>query len=102
MAQQPLKLNIPLPSRFFKHPGDPRIRWQHWKAQLDIFFVLTNLTLATKLSDIAKNAYLSSLLGCEGSRVLMAHPGATEAATKAYDIFSKDVGKLFERPTNSV
>ena len=103
MAQLP-KLQIQLPPRFLDHPGDPRIRWQHWKAQLDNFFLLTSFTLHddVTLSDEAKNAYLSSLLGCEGSRILMAHPVATRASTTTYEDFATEVGQLFERPINPV
>ena len=98
------KLQIPLPPRFFDHPGDPRIRWTNWKAQLDNFFCLTDLTLPAdnKLNDQAKNAYLSSLLGSEGSRILMAHPVAATASTATYNDFSKKVSALFERPVNPV
>ena len=103
MAQLP-KLQIPLPPRFLEHPGDPRVRWSHWMAQLNNFFTLTNLTLPTdsSLSDEAKNAYLATLLGCEGSRIFMAHPIATQASTLDYDTFAKEVGGLFERPNNTV
>ena len=68
------------------------------------FFVLTNLTLSdgNALTDAAKNAYLASLLGTEGSRILLAHPVATQAATLSYDAFSQAVGQLFERSTNPV
>ena len=103
MAQLP-KLQIPLPPRFLDHPGNPRIRWQHWKAQLDNFFLLTSFTLHddVTLSDEVKNAYLSSLLGCEGSRILMAHPVATRASTTTYEDFAAEVGQLFERPINPI
>ena len=101
MAQQPVKLQFPLLPRFFENPGDSRTRWLHWKAQLDNFFVLTNLTLPgdNALTDAAKNA---SLLDSEGSRILMAHPVATQASAMTYDAFSQAVGLLFERPTNPV
>ena len=99
-----LKLQIPLPPRFFDHPGDPRVRWTNWKAQLDNFFMLTNMTLpkGEELPDHAKNSYLSALLGSEGCRILMAHPVATKAPTMTYADFTTEVQKLFERPPNPV
>ena len=65
------------------------------------FFVFTNLTLSdgNALTDAAKNA---SLLGTEGSHILLAHPFATQAATLSYNAFSQAVGQLFERPTYPV
>ena len=101
MAQ---RLQIPLPPTFLDHPGDPRVRWKNWKAQLDNFFTLTDLTLAAdnKLSNKAKNAYLATLLGSEGSRILMANSVAPAASTDTYDDFAEKVKALFERPANPV
>jgi len=99
-----MRLTIPLPTTFCDHPGEPKVRWSNWLAQLDNFFTLTDLTLSAgdKLTDRAKNAYLSSLLGNEGSRILMAHPVAATASTATFAQFSTDVQALFERPTNPV
>ena len=99
-----MRLTIPLPPTFFDYPGEPKVRWANWLAQLDNFFTLTNLTLpdTNQLSDRAKNAYLSSLLGNEGSRILMAHPVAATASTAPFDDFSREVESLFERPVNPV
>ena len=100
----PPRLQVPLPPVFLDHPGEPRTRWTNWSAQLDNFFTLTNLTLATdnQLTDRAKNAYLTTLLGSEGLRILMAHPVAATATTADYNTFLNDVRQLFERPINPV
>ena len=100
----PPRLQVPLPPVFLEYPGDPRVRWSNWSAQLDNFFSLTNLTLAAdqQLSDRAKNAYLASLLGSEGNRILMAHPAAATAGTATYATFKAAVQRLFERSVNLV
>ena len=69
---------------------------------LENFFTLTNLTLTNELTDHAKNAYLSTLLSCEGSRILMAHPVGGTAATATYNDFKASVQALFERPVDPV
>lgn len=99
-----LKLTIPLPPTFMDYPGDPKVRWNNWLAQLKNFFTLTDLTLpaSQKLTDEAKNAYLSALLGTEGVRILMAHPVAATADTATFTDFSAAVSCLFERPVNPV
>lgn len=81
-----LKLTIPLPSHFLEFPCDPKMRWLNWIMQLENFFTLTDLTLPkeNKLTDRAKNAYLASLLGTEGARILMAHPVAATAESAIY------------------
>ena len=99
MAQ---RLTVPLPPTFLDTPGEPRIRWSNWVCQLENFFTLTNLTLVNELTDRAKNAYLSTLLGCEGSRILMAHPAGGTAATATYTEFKASVQALFERPVDPV
>ena len=73
MAQAQLpRLQVPLPPIFLEHPGEPRVRWANWSAQLNNFFTLTNLTLppSNQLNDRAKNAYLTTLLGSEGMHIL--------------------------------
>ncbi len=99
-----LKLTIPLPPHFLEFPGDPKMRWSNWINQLKNFFTLTDLTLPkeSKLTNRAKNAYLASLLGTEGARILMAHPVATTAESATFDKFSAGVGNLFQRPVNLV
>ena len=99
-----LKLTIPLPPHFLEYPGEPKVRWSNWISQLENFFTLTNLTLPkeSQLSDHAKNAYLASLLGTEGARILMAHPMAKTAEKQTFKDFSDKVATLFERPVNAV
>ena len=98
------RLTIPLPPTFLDYPGESKMRWSNWLAQLDNFFYLTDLTNSDdkKLTNRAKNAYVSSLLGAEGSRILMTHPVASKATTTTYEEFCKEVKTLFERPTNPV
>ena len=97
-----LRLQVPLPPIFLDLPGDPRVRWSNWIAQLENFFTLRNLTLPENnaLSDRAKNVYVATLLGSEGSRILMANPAAATAKTATYAQFKESV--LFERPVNPV
>ena len=99
-----LRIQVPLPPTFLDLPGDPRVRWSNWIAQLENFFTLTNLTLPkdNTLSDRAKNAYVATLLGSEGSRILMANPAAATAETATYAQFKESVMALFERPVNPV
>ena len=99
-----LHIQVPLPPTFMDLPGDPRVRWSNWIAQLENFFTLTNLTLPedNALSDRAKNAYVATLLGSEGSRILMANPAAATAETATYAQFKESVMALFERPVNPV
>ena len=86
-----LRLQVPLLSTFLDLPGEPRVRWSSWIAQLENFFALTNLTLPENnaLSDRAKNAYLATLLGSEGSCILMANPAAATAEDAAYTQFKE-------------
>ena len=95
-----MKLTIPLPAHFMKYPGDTKVRWSNWLAQLRNFFTLTDLTLpsSSKLTDQAKNAYLSALLGTEGARILMANPIAASADTATFAQFSADVSTFFRMP----
>ncbi len=62
------------------------------------------MTLAqdNQLSNRAKNAYLTTLLGSEGMRILMAHPVAAMATTADYTTFKDEVRQLFEHPINPV
>ena len=68
------------------------------------FFTFTDLTLVddNKLSNKAKNAYLATLLGSEGSRILMVNSVAPAASTNTYDDFAEKVKALLERPANPV
>ena len=104
MAALPPRLQVPLPPVFTEHPGEPRVRWSTWSAQLDNFFALTNLTLSAdqQLTNQTKNAYLATLLGSEGGRILMAHPVAATASMATFAIFREAVRRLFERPVNPV
>ena len=104
MAALPPRLQVPLPPVFMEHPGEPRVRWSTWSAQLDNFFALTNLTLSAdqQLTNQTKNAYLATLLGSEGGRILMAHPVAATASTATFATFREAVRRLFERPVNPV
>ena len=99
-----MRLTIPLPPTFLDYPGEPPVRWSNWLAQLENFFVLTNLTLSAdnKLTDEAKNAYLCVLLGSEGARVLMVRPVAATASTATFNRFVEEVQTLFARPVNPV
>ena len=101
MAQ---RLQIPMPPTFMDYPGEPKVRWGNWLAQLRNFFTLTDITLGEdhKLADATKNAYLSTLLGTEGLRILMANPVGATAATATHAQFCRDVQSLFERPVNPV
>ena len=100
----PPRLQVLLPPVFLECPGNLRIQWSNWSAQLHNFFSLTNLTLAAdqQLSDRAKNVYVASLLGSEGSRILMAHPVTATVGTATYATFKAAVQRLFERPVNPV
>ena len=64
-------------------------------------FMLMNKTLTNKLVDCVKNAYLSTLLGCEGSHILMAHPVGGTAVTATYN-FKTSVQARFECPVDPV
>ena len=78
--------------------------WANWSAQLNNFFTLTNFTLAAvnQLTDRAKNAYLTTLLGGEGLRILMAHSLAATATTADYNTFPNEVRQVFKHLINPV
>ena len=55
------------------------------------FFYINQVDASTsnQLNDRAKNAYLTTLLGSEGMRILMAHPVAVTAATADHKKFRR-------------
>ena len=69
-------LRFPLPPSFLEMPGDPPIKWSQWMSQLEAFFFLTDSNLAEdkRLTQRQKVAYVYSLLGAEGVRIVATHP----------------------------
>ncbi len=97
-------LRVPLPPSFLELPGEPTIKWTQWISQLEAFFFLTNSSLAEdkQLTARQRVAYVRSLLGAEGIRIVAAHPVSARWDTIDYAEFKAELKTLFERPTNPV
>ena len=97
-------LRVPLPPTFLEMPGNPPIKWSQWISQLEAFFYLTDCNLPDEkhLTERQKVAYIRSLLGAEGVRIVAAHPVSSRWETIKYDDFKKELKALFESTTNPV
>ena len=99
------KLPAPMPDKFWPHSGEqPHLKWDQWKVELDIFFLLldSSLPVDNKLSNAQKNMYLRNLLGAEGSRMFSAHPQAGTFATATYVDYAAAAKSVFGRPVNAI